>query len=225
MPVPSPMPRPSRDFYDVDAQTLAERLIGMVLVRATTHGSRLAGRIVETEAYLGPIDRACHTFGGRRTERNETMWGPVGHAYVYLTYGMHHMLNVVCVEPREGQGGAAVLIRALEPIEGTSLMAEHRGLSAPRSLCSGPGKLCQALRIDRALDSTDLVTSDVLWLELGDRPADWRVIRCSRIGVDNAGAWATRRLRWLVRAHQHVSVRAKCERTKSTSTRPQRHRA
>lgn len=218
------MPRPPREFYDVDAQTLAERLIGMVLVRATRKGTRLAGRIVETEAYLGPIDRACHTFGGRRTERNATMWGPVGHAYVYFTYGMHHMLNIVCAEPTEGRGGAAVLVRALEPIEGASIMAEQRGVTAPRSLCSGPGKLCQALRIDRALDSMDLVTSDVLWLEFGDRPADWRVIRCTRIGVDNAGAWATRRLRWLVRAHPHVSVRAKSERARPASTTGRRHR-
>ena len=118
------MPRRlGRRFYSTDSATLAQALIGRVLVRALEDGTRLAGVIVETEAYLGVEDRAAHAFGGRRTARNESMYGPPGTAYVYFTYGMHFCFNVVCGRRDEP---VAVLIRALQPIEGMDRMLAHR---------------------------------------------------------------------------------------------------
>src|SRR5687768_9861033 len=144
-----------------DPITVARRLLGQRLVRVVD-GSRLAGTIVEAEAYLGAEDRAAHTFGGRRTARNESMYLPGGHAYVYFTYGAHYCLNVVCGQRDEG---VAVLIRALEPTEGLDLMFAKRPKAKRASdLCSGPGKLTQAMEIDRQLDGVDLRTSDALFV-------------------------------------------------------------
>src|SRR5688572_18570601 len=116
----APLPR---SFYERDAVRLARALLGRTLVHATEDGV-VAARIVETEAYRGPTDRAAHTFGGRRTPRNEVMWGPAGHAYVYFVYGMHFCLNAVAA----GEGiPEAVLLRAAEPIEGHALARARRG--------------------------------------------------------------------------------------------------
>jgi len=147
---------------DADPVTVAQRLVGQRLVRII-EGQRLSGIIVEVEAYLGSEDLAAHTAGGRRTVRNEAMYLPGGHAYVYFTYGMHHCLNVVCGQRDEG---VAVLIRALEPSEGVDAMFRNR----PRArrlvdLCSGPGKLTQSLQIDLHLNGIDLRSSDQLWVE------------------------------------------------------------
>ena len=175
-------------------------------------GTRLAGRIVEVEAYVGVRDRACHSFGGRRTPRNESMYGPPGLAYVYFTYGMHHCMNVVC--GRDGEP-VAVLIRALEPIDGLEAMRRARasGNAAKaralreRDLCSGPGKLCQALGLDRACDGEDLATSERLWIEeRGAGGARSRLVRGPRIGIGSAGVWAEKPLRWGVAGSPWVSV-------------------
>ncbi len=193
-----------RAFYRRDPVVLARTLLGQRLVREV-EGVRLAGLIVETEAYLGEPDRAAHTYNGRRTARNASMWGEAGHAYVYFTYGMHHCMNVVA-------GGAgvpvAVLLRALEPTEGMEAMFANRPAARRSSdLCSGPAKLCQALRIDRTLDGADLVDGRELYLER----ARWRAMAGSkvavgpRVGVDYAGEWADRPLRFWVRDSEHVS--------------------
>jgi len=147
---------------DADPITVARRLLGQRLVRVID-GVRLAGTIVEVEAYLGAEDRAAHTFGGRRTVRNEAMYLPGGHAYVYFTYGMHHCLNVVCGRRDEG---VAVLVRAIEPTEGLDEMFSRR-VKAGRleELCSGPGRLTQAMAIGRSLNGVDLRTSDELFIE------------------------------------------------------------
>ena len=142
-----------RSFFTADSRDLAPLLLNKLLVR----GGRV-GRIVEVEAYAGPADPASHAFRGR-TPRNATMFGPPGHLYVYFTYGMHFCANVVC----GGDGDAsAVLLRALTPVAGLEEMRAARGPAArlDRDLCSGPGKLCQALGIDRSLDGADLVTGD-----------------------------------------------------------------
>jgi len=190
--------------FESDPVTTARQLLGQELVHVVG-GRRLAGRIVEVEAYLGPVDRAAHTFGGRRTARNASMWAGGGHAYVYFTYGMHHCLNIVC--GKEG-AGTAVLLRALEPTEGLEQMFARRPAARRASeLCSGPGRLTQALGIDLARDGSDLRSDSELWIEqLRSLPLpNARVAATRRIGVDYAGRWARRRLRFLIRGNSHVS--------------------
>ena len=180
-----------RRFFAQPTLTVARRLIGMRLVRLC-NGRRRVGRIVETEAYLGPEDLAAHSARGR-TARTEVMFGPPGHAYVYFIYGVWHCLNVVT-----GRAGVphAVLVRALEPLEGI------------RARTNGPGLLCRALRIDRRLNGADL-RGESLWLEPAPRGASRpRVVRSVRIGVDYAGNWARRPWRFYDADSIHVSGRA-----------------
>jgi DNA-3-methyladenine glycosylase len=190
--------------FDGDPIATARRLLGQRLVRVEGR-RRLAGTIVEVEAYLGAPDRAAHTFGGRRTARNESMWRGGGHAYVYFTYGMHHCVNVVCGP--EGSG-TAVLIRALEPTEGLEAMyARRKAAKRASDLCSGPGRLAQALGIDRALDGADLRDDPRLFIEAVRTRAlpSARVAIGPRVGVAYAGAWAERPLRFAVLGSPHVS--------------------
>ena len=165
--------------------TVARALLGMLLVRELPEG-RLVGRIVETEAYL-QNDPACHgvrerpdgdTFH-RRTRRNQTMFGPPGRAYVYFTYGNHFMFNVV-TQP-EGLP-EAVLIRAVEPLEGMEIMARLRGVEEPLALTSGPGKLARALAIDRGFDGHDLAQPPLQLLS-GEAVAPEHIVNTSRIGI------------------------------------------
>lgn len=190
--------------FQADPVTTARRLLGQRLVRVV-EGRRLAGTIVEVEAYLGAEDRAAHTYGGRRTARNASMYLEGGHAYVYFTYGMHHCLNVVCGEADEG---VAVLIRAIEPTEGLEEMFERRPRArSERDLCSGPARLTQALAIDRSHDGVDLRRSRSLKIE-GIRARALprsRIRTTSRIGVDYAGPWSHEPLRFLVRESPFVS--------------------
>lgn len=189
------------------AESLAADLLGTTLARRLSSGLILRGRIVETEAYVGIRDRASHAFGGRRTPRNEAMYAKPGTAYVYFTYGMHFCFNVVCAAEGDPQ---AVLIRAVEPLEGIDAMRHHRGMGAAASdrlIASGPARLCQAFAIDRELNAVDLVTSDRLWLEPATdstRPTR-RPLRTPRIGVDYAGAWAKRLLRFVDPNTEHAS--------------------
>ena len=200
----------SRRFYARPADALAVALLGRTLVRVLDDGTRLAGRIVETEAYLGPQDRAAHCFGGRRTPRNESMYAQPGTAYVYFTYGMHHCFNIVC--GREGTP-AAVLIRALEPTEGLEEMRRRRSARRGRvvrdtDLCSGPGRLCEAMAIDRRDDGVDLADqASRLFILRGTGPlsADETLLNTARVGVGYAGDWADRPLRWCVAGNPHVS--------------------
>jgi DNA-3-methyladenine glycosylase len=147
-------------------------------VRRSHAGARLAGRIVETEAYE-PGDPASHGFRGM-TARNAVMFGAPGHLYVYFTYGNHWMLNAVT--GRTGVG-SAVLLRALEPLEGVSEMTHARGRDRLVDLCSGPGKLAQALSVDRAHDGADLVRGQALWVEAGTPTPPDRVDSSIRVGV------------------------------------------
>jgi len=149
-----------RDFYARDTLKVAGELLGQRLVRVID-GERLSGLIVETEAYIGEEDRACHASRGR-TPRTEVMYGPPGHAYIYFIYGMHHCLNVVT--DRMGFP-AAVLIRGIQPQEGVEYMRRNRGFRPEGELTNGPGKLCQALAIDRSLNGLDLSQSDLLFIE------------------------------------------------------------
>jgi len=192
----------ARSFYLQPTLQVARALLGKVLVHETPEG-RSAGRIVEVEAYRGPADRAAHTAGGHRSARNETMWGPPGHAYVYFVYGMHHCVNVTT---RPAGLPEAVLLRALEPVEGIDLMRVRRSIpDAPAwRLCRGPGALCQALGVTRQQDGTDLVRGP---LRILDRPAvPARLVRRTpRIGVAYAGADALRPWRFFVLGTPAVS--------------------
>ena len=179
--------RLSRDFYRRDAVTVARDLLGRVLARRLPDGRVLRAPIVEVEAYDGTRDRASHAFPGR-TLRNAPMFAAGGIAYVYLIYGMHHCLNLVT---GEADHPAAVLVRAAAWPEDPKV-------------ASGPGKLARAFAIDRALNGASLLGPD-LWLEEGAPVPARAVARTRRIGVDYAGSWAARRLRFYVKGHPSVS--------------------
>lgn len=200
----------ARDDFSADPITMAQRLIGARLVRICGDGSRLSGMIVETEAYLGAIDKAAHSYMGRRTARTEPMFGAPGTAYVYFTYGMHHCMNVVCGGVDEP---VAVLLRALEPSEGHDQIRANRERGGrrksplrDRDLCSGPAKLCQGFGIDRNCSGIDLVTSDSIWIEHDPNSMEViSLINSPRIGVGYAEEWATKPLRWHLDGNRHVS--------------------
>jgi DNA-3-methyladenine glycosylase len=192
-----PLPR---SFYARPVLTVARDVIGKVLVHVTPRGT-LAARIVEAEAYRGPEDRAAHSFGGRRTERTEAMFGRPGFAYVFFVYGMHWHLNLVTT--REG-APHAVLLRAAEPLLGAELMAEARGLPANNvGLCNGPGKLCQAFGVAREHYGIDL-TCGRLFLSEGAGPRQ-KLGRSPRIGVDYAEEWADKPWRFFELGSRFVS--------------------
>jgi DNA-3-methyladenine glycosylase len=167
-----------RSFFARPSPEVGPDLLGRILVRKVGDGRLLAARIVEAEAYQED-DPASHSFRGR-TNRTEVMFGPPGHAYVYFTYGMHHCMNVVTGSTGEG---SAVLLRAAEPLEGLEEMARRRGTNDPRALCSGPGRLCQALGIDRADNGLDLVRGRLLWLLEGAPVAPSTISVGPRVGI------------------------------------------
>ena len=159
------------------------------------------GRIVETEAYLGPHDLACHAAKGR-TRRTEVMFGPAGHAYVYFIYGMYHMLNLV-TEAKDYP--AAVLLRAVEPLDGVALMKQRRRSETLGNLANGPGKLCQAFDIDGSLNGADLC-GKLLYIDDDGEPAP-KLQSTARIGVEYAGQWKDKPLRFMVPDNEFVSKR------------------
>jgi DNA-3-methyladenine glycosylase len=189
----------SRSFYSRSTLDVASDLLGKVLVRR--FGRRnLIGKIVETEAYVGPHDLACHASKGH-TPRTSVMFGPPGYAYVYMIYGFYFCLNVV-TEPLGYP--AAVLIRAVEPLENVDLMRELRNNPEKETnIASGPGKLCMAMSIDRQLNGADLLGTTI-WIE--DRKLDPGPIRTSpRVGVDYAGEYREKPWRFFVEGSPHVS--------------------
>jgi DNA-3-methyladenine glycosylase len=192
-----------RAFFERPSEVVARDLLGRFLVREV-EGERRVLRLVEVEAYLGPGDRAAHTWGGRRTERVRSMYLGGGHAYVYRIYGLHHCLNVVT--GRRGDG-TAVLLRAGEVVEGGEAMRRCRGLDeAPRAggVAGGPGKLCQALAIDRGLDGVSLLGGE-LRIAAGEPVGDTAVVRGPRVGVGYAGDAASWPLRLALAASPEVS--------------------
>ena len=187
-----------RSFYARPVLTVARACVGKILVHESGDGVT-AGRIVEAEAYRGPEDRAAHSFGGRRTPRTEAMFGRAGHAYVFFVYGMHWHFNVVAAGIDQPH---AVLIRAVEPLEGIELMATRRGISPERpELTNGPGKLCQAFAIGRQHYGADLCDGP-LFLAAGGRV---KTARAPRVGIDYAGDWALRPWRFYEAGNRYVS--------------------
>jgi DNA-3-methyladenine glycosylase len=183
-----PMPSLPRAFFDRNAEAVAQELLGKHLVRRLDGVDRV-GRIVETEAYLGPPDLATHSSKGR-TPRTEVMFGSPGHAYVFVIYGIHHCLNVVT---GPGAVPSAVLIRALEPVA-------HLDTSA-----SGPGRLCRALGIDRRLNGHDLRRGELRIGEPAGGGEVFQVTKGPRIGIDYAGEWALAPLRFSIAGNRFVS--------------------
>ncbi|MGI5864055.1 MAG: DNA-3-methyladenine glycosylase [Myxococcales bacterium] len=182
-PLPAPLPR---SFYDRPTDLVARELIGCLVVHRDGETERV-GRVVETEAYLGVRDKAAHSYRGR-TPRTEAMFGPPGHAYVYFIYGAHYCLNAVTRPEGEAE---AVLIRAIEPIANCLSKGD------------GPGLVSKALNIDKSLNQIDL-TGDRLFFAPGDRPPA-AIVRGPRVGVDYAGAWARRLLRFYEKDSPFVS--------------------
>jgi DNA-3-methyladenine glycosylase len=177
----------SRIFYDRDAIAVARDLLGKYLVHHSEDVERIA-RIVEVEAYLGPHDLAAHSAKGL-TPRTRVMFGPPGHAYVYLIYGMYHCMNVVT--EREGRA-AAVLLRALEPVRNIEGRTQ------------GPGLLCRAMHIDKRLNGHDLLSDDFCIADEGSRRR-LTIVKRPRIGVDYSGHWARRLLRFYIAGNEFVS--------------------
>ena len=176
-----------RSFYDRDTIVVARELLGKYLIHKSRHTERV-GRIVETEAYLGPHDLAAHSTRGL-TERTKVMFGPPGHAYVYLIYGIYYCMNVVT--EREGHA-SAVLLRAVEPVKNIEGRTQ------------GPGLLCNALRIDKRLNAHDLLSDD-FYIAASRRPESFAIVKRPRIGVDYARHWAKRHLRFYIKDNPFVS--------------------
>ncbi|MGI9068547.1 MAG: DNA-3-methyladenine glycosylase [Pyrinomonadaceae bacterium] len=198
----SPLTKLPREFYTrPNVETVARELLGKLLVVPSSSGRRVSGIIVETEAYRGPHDRAAHSYGGRRTKRTETMYGPGGTAYVFFVYGMYNQFNVVT---NVKDAPHAVLIRALEPVEGIELMRRRRHRQPDHNLTNGPGKLCIAMGIDRKLDAADLLSNKV-WLEEGEEISRARIASGPRIGIDYAEEWMEKPWRFWIKDNAFVS--------------------
>jgi len=182
------MKKLSRDFYNRDTITVAQELLGKYLVHKVD-GEELAGKIVEVEAYKGPLDKAAHSYNNRRTSRNEVMYGEAGYAYVFIIYGMYDCMNVVTTEKERPE---AVLIRALEPVKGIDKMAANRfgkeltelNKREYKNLTNGPGKLGKAMKITRALNGEDLL-GDRLYITEG-HVEKLEIVTSKRIGIDYA---------------------------------------
>src|SRR5712692_1360429 len=191
-----------REFYTrSNVLEVARDLLGKKLVVPGKNGARVAGIIVETEAYRGPEDRASHAYNGRRTRRTETMFGPGGIAYVYFVYGMYNQFNVVTNV--EGVPHA-VLVRAVEPSEGLDVIRRRRSGRSEYELTSGPGRLCLAMGIDRSLDRADLL-GDRVWIEEGISISPRQIARGPRVGIDYAEAWIAKPWRFWIRDNPFVS--------------------
>ncbi|XP_059203556.1 DNA-3-methyladenine glycosylase [Centropristis striata] len=199
-------------FFNQPCIRLAKALLGKVLVRRCADGTELRGRIVETEAYLGGDDKASHSAGGKRTERNTAMFMKPGTIYVYPIYGIYLCMNV----SSEGEG-AAVLLRSLEPLQGQPVMRQLRAARRKegarqlkdKELCNGPSKLCQALNIPRYFDRRDLASDPEVWLEkdLNTNLAEpYNIVSAPRIGIESHGEWAKKPWRFYLRGHPCVSV-------------------
>jgi DNA-3-methyladenine glycosylase len=190
-----------REFYKQDTIEVAKSLLGKILLHDAPEGITV-GRIVETEAYLGPEDQAAHSSGGRRTARNEVMYGEKGHAYVYFIYGMYFCFNIttgIFLGKPE-----AVLLRALEPISGQDIMIKRRGTKI--NLTNGPSKLCIAMGITKLQNKFDL-TAPSLYIEDAKQISNFEIVETTRVGVDYAGEWKNKPWRFYIKGNSFVSLK------------------
>lgn len=209
--------RLSRDFFNQNCVQLAKKLLGKVLARRYFDPEKnvcrvVRGTIVETESYLGNEDKASHSYLSKRTPRNEPMFMEPGTAYVYPIYGMYHCFNI------SSQGeGAAVLLRAIEPLDGMDFMKNFRGARRQKGgndlkltqLCNGPSKLCQSFCINKSEINykLDLSVDENIWIEMGSDIRERDIISCKRIGIDRVGEeWAASPLRFYIKDNKFVSV-------------------
>jgi len=196
------MRKVSRNFYlREDTIAISRDLLGKLIVVPDEDGDRVSGMIVEVEAYCGISDKAAHSYGGRRTARNEVTYGIGGHAYVFFIYGMYYQLNFV-TGPRDHP--QVVLIRAVEPVDGIERMRSRRGQMKDKNLTSGPGKLCIGFGIDRSLNGTDLA-GDKMWVENYRSVGDDQIAVGKRIGIDYAAEDAEKPWRFWMKGNDYVS--------------------
>ncbi len=194
-----------RGFYERDTITVAKELLGKIMVHESAEGTT-EGRIVETEAYRGPEDQAAHSSGGRRTPRNEVMYGEKGHAYVYLIYGMYFCVNITAGnmfgKPE------AILLRALEPVAGEKIMAKRRRVNDGDlgNLTEGPGRLCMAMGITKAENKLD-VTNRPLYIKNALPVNSEEIVETTRVGVDYAGEWKNLPWRFYIKGNKYISVK------------------
>ena len=193
-----------KDFYQQDALTVARELVGCYLHRKV-EDSELVARVVETEAYLGPEDKASHAYNNKRTERTEIMFEPGGYVYVYLIYGLHHCFNIVC-GPKDSP--EAVFIRAVEPINGLETMKENRDIKSSRieELSNGPGKLTQALDIDKSFNGYDLIEGDRLYIREDNNKENLEIVADKRVNIDYAKEYKDKPWRFYIKGNSFVSV-------------------
>ena len=191
-----------QEFYTRnDTLLIARELLGKTLVVPNENGVRVAGKIVETEAYLGAIDKAAHSYRNRRTARNEITFAEGGKVYVFFIYGIYFQLNIVTNTENEPH---VVLIRAVEPLEGIEIMRERRGVMKDKNLTSGPGKLCIAFGIDRTFNGADLL-GDKIRLEEGAEINNREITVTKRIGIDYAEEFAEKPWRFYLKGNEFIS--------------------
>lgn len=198
-----------KDFYERETLELSKDLLGKIIVRKIDD-KIITCRIVETEAYKGIRDRASHAYGGRRTKRTEVMFGEAGKAYVYQIYGMYFCLNIVA-EQRDNP--CAVLIRAVEPLEGIELISQFRfgkplnqlSTYQKKNITNGPGKLCKALKIDKNLNGFDLCTGNELFLVDNEGPEDFNIQESKRINIDYAEEAKDYLWRFYIEGNEYIS--------------------
>jgi DNA-3-methyladenine glycosylase len=195
--------RLAKEFFNQNAVALARDLIGKGLVREID-GDKIVVRIVETEAYVGPEDKGCHAYNNKRTKRTETMFQLGGQAYIYLIYGMYHCLNVVAADEGKPE---AVLIRAVEPISGLKYIQQNRIIKSKKipDLTNGPGKLCQALKIDKSLNGYDLVLGEALYIIDFEEQIKHSIACGPRINIDYAEEYKEVPWRFFIEGHPYVS--------------------
>lgn len=202
----------SRDFYSRDTLKVAKELLGKVLVHKVD-GIKIKGRIVETEAYIGPIDKASHAYGGKKTPRLEALYGEPGIAYVYFIYGMYYCFNVITKKKGSPEG---VLIRAVEPLEGLEKMAHLRFKKSyneltkiqKKNLTNGPSKLCIALNINKQNNKQDLCGEE-LYIEEYDGKNNFEIVEAKRIGIDYAQEAKDFLWRFYIKDNEWVSYKRK----------------
>jgi len=190
------------DFYQNDAVTTAKDLLGKIIVREI-NGQKIMTKIVDTEAYMGAEDKASHAYNNKKTKRTKTMFEKGGLAYIYLIYGMYHCFNVVTAVKDDPH---AVLIRAVEPVAGLELIKKNRGIKSSNieDLTNGPGKLSQALKIDKSLDGCDLVKSNKLYL-LDQENYDFKIEAAPRVNIDYAEEYKDKLWRFYIRGNKFIS--------------------